>query len=114
MSYILEALRKSEQERNPTEVPNLKTHHPMIHKEEKSKTVYWVFGIALLLINGFLLAYIFFGNQKESGNSELARTEQVENSHIENPKVENIKVENSQIENAQIESMEAQDNVVEA
>ena len=110
MSYILEALRKSEQERNPTEVPNLKTHHPMLHKEAKSKTIYWVLGIALLLINGFLLAYILFGNQNElanqnndqattivkpnTENSELGRTEPVENSNTENAKTESLKSQN--------------------
>ena len=58
MSYILEALRKSEQERNPEKVPDLATHHRHIANPEKSKSLYWVLGVVLILINGFVLFYL--------------------------------------------------------
>lgn len=58
MSYILEALKKSEQERNPEKVPDLATHHRQISHQEKSKLPYWIFGIALVVINGLVLLYL--------------------------------------------------------
>jgi general secretion pathway protein B len=110
MSYILEALRKSEQERNPTEVPSLKTHHPMIHKEQKSKAVYWIFGIVLLLINGFLLGYIIFGNKddSEANNEELATL-----STSKSAQNKATGSENYNIENANVETLASQEEFVE-
>lgn len=58
MSYILDALRKSEQERNPEKVPDLGTHHRQIENENKKSYPYWILGVALLLINGFVLYYV--------------------------------------------------------
>ena len=123
MSYILEALRKSEQERNPNEMPNLKTHHPMIHKESKSKAVYWIFGIALLFIIGFLLTYILigyldgFGSQKtddpvtitkpNTENSESAKSEQADNANIvsSQAQVQDNAVEESPITTVPVKEM---------
>ncbi len=59
MSYILEALRKSEQERNPEKVPDLETHHRHVVGQEKKSFPYWILGVVLVLINGFVLFYIF-------------------------------------------------------
>ena len=42
MSYILEALKKSEQERNPEKVPDLSTHHHHVTEQKTSKNKYWV------------------------------------------------------------------------
>ena len=63
MSYILEALKKSEQERNPEQVPGLDTHHYHVSTEKKSKMPYWFLGIALLLIN---MVYIIYKMNQES------------------------------------------------
>jgi hypothetical protein len=106
MSYILEALRKSEQERNPTEVPNLKTHHPMLHKEAKSKTAYWILGLVLLLVNGFLLAYIVFGNQQWFGNEH---SEESTTLSISKPKIENSVADSTE----QFETQVSQDEFIE-
>ena len=57
MSYILEALKKSEQERNPTKVPDLATHHHHIAVQAKPKFHYWIMAIALLSINALFVFY---------------------------------------------------------
>lgn len=57
MSYILEALRKSEQERNPERVPDLDTHHRHISGERKSHAPFWIGGVTLVVIN---LLFIFY------------------------------------------------------
>ena len=59
MSYILEALRKSEQERNPEKVPDLETHHRHVIGQEKKPYPYWILGVVLVLINGAVLFYLF-------------------------------------------------------
>ena len=51
MSYILEALKKSEQERNPDKVPDLSTHHRAIATEEKSGFPWVWLVIVLVVIN---------------------------------------------------------------
>jgi len=58
MSYILDALRKSEQERNPEKVPDLATHHHHVAGEQKKKFPYWILFIAVLVINGFILLFL--------------------------------------------------------
>jgi len=57
MSYILEALRKSEQERNADKVPDLTTNHTQIHTQSKPNYFWWIFGIAIVLSNGIFLVY---------------------------------------------------------
>lgn len=57
MSYILEALRKSEQERNPQKVPDLATHHTQIQKAPRSKFPYWVI-LVIIILNGLFLLYM--------------------------------------------------------
>ncbi len=57
MSYILEALRKSEQERNPEKVPDLATHHPQIHKQKSTINKFWLMGIGLVLTNVAVILY---------------------------------------------------------
>jgi len=57
MSYILEALRKSEQERNADRVPDLATHHTHIHKQPKNHYFWWILAIAIVLSNGTYLLY---------------------------------------------------------
>ncbi|MCP4414380.1 MAG: general secretion pathway protein GspB [Gammaproteobacteria bacterium] len=57
MSYILEALRKSEQERNADKVPDLTTSHTHIHKEKKHHYFWWILGTVFVVINGLFLFY---------------------------------------------------------
>ncbi len=62
MSYILEALRKSEQERNPQKVPDLETQHRHVSMPQNTKFPYWILGIVLLLSNSFLVFYLWTKN----------------------------------------------------
>ncbi len=58
MSYILEALRKSEQERNADKVPDLSTSHTHIQKQRKTNYFWWIVGIVIMLSNGLYLVYL--------------------------------------------------------
>ena len=58
MSYILDSLRKADQERSIGDVPDLETPH-WSHRRG-GRTSYWLWAaIGLLLINGVLLAFLF-------------------------------------------------------
>jgi len=63
MSYILEALRKSEQERNADKVPDLTTSHTHIHKEKKTNYLWWIIAAVLVVANGL---YLFNKMTKDS------------------------------------------------
>ena len=66
MSYILDALRKADQERSIGDVPDLDTPH--WSRRRGGRIRYWVWGgIGLLIINGVLLAFLF--NRDDSGES---------------------------------------------
>jgi general secretion pathway protein B len=66
MSYILDALRKADQERTIGNVPDLDTPH--WSRRRGSHIRYWVWGaIGLLIINGVLLAFLF--NRDDGGES---------------------------------------------
>jgi general secretion pathway protein B len=66
MSYILDALRKADQERTIGNVPDLDTPH--WSRRRGSRIRYWVWGaIGLLIINGVLLAFLF--NRDDGGES---------------------------------------------
>lgn len=58
MSYILEALKKSEQERNPDKVPDLTTHHQAMAVEQK-KVFPWPWVIVFLLLINLGALYWF-------------------------------------------------------
>ncbi len=58
MSYILEALKKSEQERNPDKVPDLTTHHQSVSVERRS-TNPWAIPLAILIIINMAAIYWF-------------------------------------------------------
>jgi general secretion pathway protein B len=66
MSYILDALRKADQERSIGHVPDLDTPH--WNRRRGSHIRYWVWGgIGLLIVNGALLAYLF--NRDDGGDA---------------------------------------------
>ena len=94
MSYILDALRKSEQERNPEKVPDLGTHHRQIGSENKKSYPYWILGIALLLINGFVLFYVM-SNESETKTLDIPiakKEEKVESQPLEKPDVNTLPI----------------------
>ncbi len=57
MSYILEALKKADQERTLGSVPDLETPHWGVRRSPRSYRWTWVVA-ALLLVNGVLLAFL--------------------------------------------------------
>jgi general secretion pathway protein B len=57
MSYILEALKKADQERTLGSVPDLETPHWGVRRSARSYRWIWVVAM-LLLVNGVLLAYL--------------------------------------------------------
>ena len=71
MSYILEALRKSEQERDPKKVPDLATHHRHVTTEKKSRLPYWIIGVSLLAVN---VIYIIYNMNQETQIEQPAAT----------------------------------------
>jgi len=58
MSYILEALKKADQERTLGSVPDLETPHWGVRRSARNYRWVWVVA-ALLLVNGVLLAFLF-------------------------------------------------------
>jgi general secretion pathway protein B len=66
MSYILDALRKADQERSIGHVPDLDTPH--WSRRRGGQLRYWVWGgIGLLIVNGVLLAFLF--NRDDGGDA---------------------------------------------
>lgn len=66
MSYILDALRKADQERSIGDVPDLDTPH--WSRRRGSHIRYWVWGgIGLLIVNGALLTFLF--NRDDGGDA---------------------------------------------
>ena len=66
MSYILDALKKADQERNLGDLPNLDTPH--WNRRRGGRTRYWVWAaIGLLIVNGVFLAFLL--NRDDSGES---------------------------------------------
>ena len=66
MSYILEALKKADQERTLGSVPDLETPHWGVRRSARNYRWVWIV-VALLLVNGVLLAYLLVrgtGNDK--------------------------------------------------
>jgi general secretion pathway protein B len=57
MSYILEALKKADQERTLGSVPDLETPHWGARRAARNYRWLWIVG-ALLLVNGVLLAFL--------------------------------------------------------
>jgi general secretion pathway protein B len=59
MSYILEALKKSQQERNRGQVPDIETLHPGFSMPESlaPRWPYWALGVCLLAL-AFLLGWL--------------------------------------------------------
>lgn len=63
MSYILDALRKSESERHQGRVPDLGQQVQLIHKPKKKSSALVVWIGAGLLVNAVVLAFVFWPGQ---------------------------------------------------
>ncbi|MEP1216070.1 MAG: general secretion pathway protein GspB [Marinobacter sp.] len=75
MSYILDALRKSETERRQGRVPELGQQVQMIHKPKKKAVpvLVWVVTIALVL-NAVILAWVFWPRASVTATREVPAT----------------------------------------
>ncbi len=71
MSYILEALRKADRERNLGGVPDLKASHWGVRRQARSQPWIWIVG-ALLVFNGLLLAYVLFDRSAPDAATDTA------------------------------------------
>lgn len=65
MSYILEALKKADQERTLGNVPDLETPHWGVRRSRRNYRWVW-FVVALLLVNGVLLSFLLGRGTPES------------------------------------------------
>lgn len=82
MSYILDALKKSEQERGHGNIPDVQTVHSSSLNYQKSKKAYWpYFLIAAVLLN--LAAITYFIVDKDDSQTRGAATENIATSIIE-------------------------------
>lgn len=70
MSYILEALKKADRERNLGDVPDLEAAHWGVRKPSRANRWPWVVA-ALLLFNAALLLYLL-GRDTSGTNGETA------------------------------------------
>jgi general secretion pathway protein B len=70
MSYILDALRKADRERNLGEVPDLEASHWGVRRPARSQRWVWIVG-ALLVFNGLLVAYVLFDRGSHDATTEV-------------------------------------------
>jgi len=98
MSYILDALKKSEQERGNGNIPGVQTVHTSSLNYNNKKTYWPYILIAAVLLN--LVAIIYFVFDKESQNTveAIATTDQISTENISAPATttEQVQVENKQ------------------
>lgn len=68
MSYILDALKKADQERAAGDVPDLEAVHTVSHEEQRGFPRWILIVVVLLIVNGVLLAVLFSG--KDAGSPQ--------------------------------------------
>ncbi len=98
MSYILEALRKSEQERNADKVPDLTTSHTHKKKKKKHHYFWWIIGTVFVVTNGL---FLFYKMNEDSVSTELATVAVIEDPQeitVDTPVTDRVS-EKSQVEN---------------
>lgn len=77
MSYILDALRKADQERNLGEVPDLEAAHWGVRRHSRSQYWKWAVG-SLLVFNVLLVAFLVIDRDKEPAGRLSTRQVPVE------------------------------------
>jgi general secretion pathway protein B len=72
MSYILDALKKSEQERQRGNVPDIKSvHSASVAREHDTRRSWWIWLFVLVLaVNGVIFTVVFMGNGGDSALDE--------------------------------------------
>lgn len=101
MSYILEALKKSEQERNPNRVPDLDTHHQQVSTSHR-RPFPWVWLVAVLLLVNLLVIYWFFIKESAEPRSIAVSIQQPEDVALVEPQPEQpVKVDETAVKEVQ-------------
>ena len=72
MSYILDALRKSESERRQGRVPDLGQQVQLIHKPKKKSSIVLVWVGLGLVLNAAVLAYVFWPDSVDKNSEPVA------------------------------------------
>lgn len=85
MSYILDALRKSESERHQGKVPDLGRQLQLIHRPPKRHWPIQVLLAAGLLLNAGVLAYVFWPDQDDPVANLMSAPEQAPTAASVNP-----------------------------
>lgn len=94
MSYILDALKKSEQERKRGDVPGLQTVHVPIAVEQKSPRMLYVLIILLMLLLAFLVGLMMAGRQAVDGEqAAVVLTEERQQRSIATSQEPTVKLE---------------------
>jgi len=91
MSYILDALKKSEQERHPDKVPDLTTQHSHVARRPEKKFPWgWVISVAVM-VNIAVIYYFVSGanlNAVNPANQTAVQDELKQEAVVEQPKVD--------------------------
>lgn len=95
MSYILEALKKSEQERERGNVPDIKSiHNGNDVTTHGSKKNWWLYVLALVvLINGAIFGVIYFGGMGGDTVNQVSDEQRVASLSDEKPVVDPVVIE---------------------
>lgn len=97
MSYILEALKKSEQERNPNKVPDLSSQHEQIVMAPK-KSFPWVWFVVILVILNLITFYWLYFNKPQEVQTDTNAPV------IEQPKEESMPVVEENVDSEPVSS----------
>jgi general secretion pathway protein B len=93
MSYILDALKKSEQQRGRGAIPNVQTVHSSSLNYRDEKRAYWPYIlITAVILNLIAIVYFIFDKDDISDNSTLS----IQHTTIDNNAKKTIAMENSQ------------------
>lgn len=100
MSYILDALQKSEEERHQGQLPNLGSNSALIHTP-KTKSSQWAWIIAALLVLN--IGFVGFWVIKESPEANLSQASEYAVSVTQDTVMTNIQVEGAAATKAQVQ-----------
>jgi general secretion pathway protein B len=89
MSYILEALKKSEQERERGNVPDIKSVHAASSSSSTAGQRSWwpYLLLVVIVINGAIFAIIYFGNDTVSSQKQASLSSGNEHSTVDEVKI---------------------------
>ena len=104
MSYILDALKKSEQERGHGRVPDVQTVHSSSLNYGNEKKIYWHYILIIAVIMNLLaILYFIIGSDKSSEKLAVAtHTEAIEADHLKSNTTDNTSTDIHKYQKKQI------------